>query len=240
MAPSIRPEDIENQTFTVVRLSEAGYRQSEVDEFLDAVHAAYTTMWTDLGNMERRLANAVGGVINPTTVPVPGPETVVLPKAVAAEVAKVDEPPAPVQVVQPTNGPSLSTISLLLKSAEDTAAKMVADAKAEAERVKGMAYADASQMKSDAEAALAAQRRDAMASLAQLRADAESDVAKAKAEATAFVDKLKADAGSEASKMLDAAKAEKAQLVQHVEQLTSSKSALLGMLKEVVAKVEGK
>ena len=234
MAPSIRPEDIENQTFTVVRLSEAGYRQSEVDEFLDAVHDAYKSMWADLGNMERRLANAVGGAVSPTTVPAPGPETVVLPKAVATEVAKVDAA-APAD-----NGPSLSTISLLLKSAEDTAAKMVADAKAEAERVKGMAYADASQMKADAEAALAAQRRDAMASLAQLRADAEADVAKAKAEATAFVDKLKADAGSEASKLLDAAKAEKAQLVEHVEQLTNSKSALLGMLKEVVAKVEGK
>lgn len=232
MAPSLRPEDIENQQFTVVRLSEAGYRQSEVDEFLDSVHTAYTAMWTDLGNMGQRLAAAAKSVVSDATVQ--------LPKAIAEAVATVDTPPAPVEVAVPTNGPSLSTIALLLQQAEGTAAKLVADAKAEAEQVKGMAYADASQLKADAEQALQVQRADAMTALAKLRADAEADVAKAKAEAASFVDKLKADAGAEASKLLDAAKAEKAQLVAHVEALTASKTSLLGVVKEVLAKVEGK
>jgi DivIVA domain-containing protein len=230
MAPSIRPEDIANQQFTVVRLSEAGYRQSEVDDFLDAVHDAYQTMWADLGKLEQRLAAAAGGMVKPTTVPV-SPETVVLPKVVAQEVAKVDEAP---------NGPSLSTISLLLKNAEDTAAKIVADAKAEAERVKGEAYAAGAQLKNDAAVAVAQQKADAESAIAKLRDDVAADVAKAKTEAEAFVSKLKADAGAEASAMVEAAKAEKDQLAEHVSQLTNSKSALLGMLKEVVAKVEGK
>lgn len=227
MAPSIRPEDIANQQFTVVRLSEAGYRQSEVDDFLDSVHDAYKTMWTDLGNMEQRLANAVKSVVPAADAAA----TVVLPKVVAQEVAKVDEAP---------NGPSLSTINLLLKAAEDTAAKIVADAKAEAERVKGEAYAAGAQLKNDAQAAVAQQKADAESALAKLRDDVAADVAKAKTEAEAFVAKLKADAGAEASTLVEAAKAEKAQLVEHVNQLTNSKSALLGMLKEVVAKVEGK
>lgn len=236
MAPSLRPEDIENQQFTVVRLSEAGYRQSEVDEFLDAIHVAYSEMWTDLGNMEQRLANAVKSAAPAVT----SDATVQLPKAIADAVATVDTPPAPVEVVVPTNGPSLSTISLLLKNAEDTAAKIVADAKAEAERVKGEAYAAGAQLKNDAAAAVAQQKADAEASIAKLRDDVEADLAKAKTEAHAFVDKLKADAGAEASALVEAAKAEKAQLAEHVSQLTNSKSALLGMLKEVVAKVEGK
>lgn len=231
MAPNLRPEDIESQTFTVVRLSEAGYRQTEVDEFLDAIHAAYTQMWNDLGNMEQKLAAKAGGIVNPATIQ--------LPAAVAAEVAKVDEPPAPVEVVVP-NGPSLSTISLLLTQAEATAAKLVADAKAEAERIKGEAYSAGAQLKNDAQAAVAQQKADAESAIAQLRDDVEADLAKAKTEAHAFVDKLKADAGSEAATLVEAARAEKAKLSEHVSQLTNSRDAILGVLKEVVAKVEGK
>jgi DivIVA domain-containing protein len=231
MAPSLRPEDIENQQFTVVRLSEAGYRQSEVDDFLDRLHTDYSQMWADLGNMEQQLKSKVTAAVAPLV----NDATVQLPKAIASEVAKVDA-----AVAQNPDSPSLSTIAVMLKAAEDAAAKITADAKAEAERVKGEAYAAGAQMKSDAESALQVQRADAMTALAKLRADAEADIAKAKAEATAFVDKLKADAGSEASALVEAAKAEKAQLVQHVEALTASKSSLLSVVKEVLAKVEGK
>lgn len=231
MAPSIRPEDIENQQFTVVRLSEAGYRQTEVDDFLDAIHSAYTQMWNDLGGLEQKLAAAVKSGANAAT-----DATVQLPKAIAAEVAKVDAPaPAPAD-----NGPSLSTIALLLSQAESTAAKLVEDAKVEAERIKGEAYSAGAQLKNDVQAAIAQQKADAESDLAKLRDDVEADLAKAKTEAHAFVDKLKADAGSEAATLVEAARAEKAKLTEHVSQLTNSRDAILGVLKEVVAKVEGK
>lgn len=228
MAPSIRPEDIENQQFTVVRLSEAGYRQTEVDDFLDAIHTAYTEMWNDLGGLEQKLAAAGRAVASDATVQ--------LPKAIAVEVAKVDAPePTPA-----TNGPSLSTIALLLSQAEGTAAKLVADAKAEAERIKGEAYSAGAQLKNDAQAAVAQQKADAESAIAKLRDDVEADLAKVKTEAHEFVDKLKADAGSEAATLVEAARAEKAKLTEHVSQLTNSRDAILGVLKEVVAKVEGK
>jgi DivIVA domain-containing protein len=237
MAPTLRPEDIENQQFTVVRV-EAGYRQTEVDEFLDAVHAAYVEMWQDNAQMQQKLSAAAasaGGLVSPANVPVSAPETVVLPKVLAAA---VEEAPAPAPA--PDNGPSLSSIALLLKNAEETAAKIIADAKAEAERVKGEAYSAGAQLKQDAEQAVAQQKFDASESLRKLRDDAEADIAKAKTEAQAFVDKLKADAGAEASTLVEAAKAEKAQLVAHVEALTSSKESILSVVKEVLAKVEGK
>lgn len=224
MAPTLRPEDIESQTFTVVRLTEPGYRQTEVDDFLDKVHTAYAELWLDNGNLEQR-ANALANraVANPATVQLP----------VLAERATEVVALAPA-------GPSLATISLLLTQAESTAAKLVADAKAEAERVKGAAYADAAQLKSDANATVAQLKSDALAGVAQLKADATADLEQAKVEAVSFANKLKSDAGSEASKLLDAARAERDELVKHVEALTSSKSSILSVLKEVAAKVEGK
>lgn len=225
MAPSLRPEDIEHKTFTVVRV-EAGYRQQEVDDFLDEVHTAYAAMWADNANLEQRNSVAAAAplaTVNPATVQLP-----VLPPVA----------PAPVQV-EPT-GPSLATISLLLEQAEATAAKLVADAKIEAEHVKGSGYADAAQLKTDALAAAGQLKADAHAGIEKLKADVTADIAQAKTEAESFVAKIKADAGTEASALLTSARAERDALVAHVDALKVSKSSILSVLKEVVAKVEGK
>lgn len=222
MAPSLRPEDIENVHFTVVRLSEAGYRQQEVDDFLDTVHSAYVQMWADNASLQN------------------GPATVQLPKAIAAEVAKVDdEPPAPVKQPEP-NGPSLATIGLLLTQAEATAAKLVADAKAEAEVIKGQVVSDANVIKGQAIQDADALKATAKADAESLRQAVAAEVEQLRTDAHAGIDRLLAEAKDERAKVVAALEADKVKLLGHVGELSSAKESLLSALKEVVAKVEGK
>jgi len=102
----LTPEDVSNKRFTTVRLRE-GYDMTEVDQFLDEVEAALSTLTRENDELRSKLQTAHGGepvpdaVLTPvaTAPPVEEPEP-------AAEEPAAEEAAEPVAEVEPEPVPS--------------------------------------------------------------------------------------------------------------------------------------
>lgn len=237
----LTPEQIEQKQFTVVRLTESGYRQTEVDDFLDELHSAYSQVWADAGRMQAQLKAGISTVAMPIALPIPA-VAVEAPASAAVEV---------VSHAAVSDGPSLASIGLLLKTAEDAAAKIVQEAKdaagkalvdagAQADKLLADARAEANVVKGQAVSDVAQAKIEATTFVAQLRNDASEEIGKLKVDAKDEIARLGAEAKDERAKIVAALEADKVKLLGHVGQLSSTRDTILATLKEVVAKVEGK
>ncbi len=117
----LSPHDINAKQFTAVRLRE-GYAQDEVDAFLDEVADQLQVTLTRLGKVEQELA--------------------------AYKRASDERPTSVIPVVTQAPAP---TVEGILKLAQETADKHVAEAKASAGGIKGTAMAEAARIVAAAE-----------------------------------------------------------------------------------------
>lgn len=210
----LTPEEIEHTQFTVVRLTEAGYRQQEVDDFLERVEADYAKALSDAANMQAQLAAAQRNSTAATVQLAPVPPV---------------EAPAPVVVNLPSNGPSLESIGLLLKTAEDAAAKIKGDAEAAALRVKVDAQNEAAGILSEVKAQAATLG-------AQAKSEGESLLAAAKAEA----DKLTTEATAKKHTIVGELESKRAELEAKLAELLGKHGNIISVLEEVLAAAKGK
>lgn len=163
----MNPADIANKQFTTVRLRE-GYDQGEVDDFLDEVEAAFTSLLRRCETAEHRLSVAQSQLVSAQM-----PTAVLPPVPAAAEVAPVAE----------MSMPSMASISLLLKNAEKTAEDLLSKAKADAET-------EAAKIRVEAAGALQSAKDEATALLAKAQQDAAVIMADAQGKSTELAAKL--------------------------------------------------
>lgn len=191
---------LEKQKFNTVHLRQ-GYVMKEVDNYLDELHDAHIQAGKELDSLRAQLAAVTSGIASQVTQEIP---KVVAPVEAVAKGA--------VQAEQP----SLHAIALLLKQAEDTAAKMLADAKQQAAGV-------LAQARSDGDKAVA----EAHTAAAGVRADAEASKASVLGEAV----RLK-------NEILGAAEAEKVKIAAEVERLKGVHAAVSASLKDALGVVQ--
>lgn len=153
----LTPEQIEGMQFTVVRLTEAGYRQQEVDDFLEKVQVDYAQALRDAATFQAQ-RDAAARSASPTVVLPTMPST-------PPDLVKVAAP-AP-----PAEGPSLASIGLLLKAAEDAAAKIKADAETDARALVAEANASSRTMIQDIKAKSASLLAEAKAEAEKIVSD---------------------------------------------------------------------
>lgn len=141
---------LEKKTFNTVHLRE-GYAMKEVDDFLDELHQGAQLASREVETLRGQLSASASGIAAQATQE--------LPKLV--DDAKVVG-----------EQPSLHAIALLLKQAEDTAAKLIADAKQQAAGVLAQARSDGDQALAEAHTTAAGVRADAEASKASVLGEA--------------------------------------------------------------------
>jgi DivIVA domain-containing protein len=162
----LTPADIQSKTFSVSRFGKAGYDQDEVDDFLDACNDTLIDMSRQLGDAENRALAAANEVTRRAAY---APD--------AANTAPMPVLPASVVPLPPAGGPSLDTINLLLKAAQDTADKLTADAHVQAAGIVAAANSAAAKVAADADlqrnavvGALETQRQEYQAKVDALQA----------------------------------------------------------------------
>lgn len=156
----LTPAQIEAKQFTTVRL-EAGYRQSEVDDFLDEVKTSYEKVWNDATSY----ANQLRARTPQKMMAQPEAETQVLPPVTAV--------------------PSIESIAMLLQNAQATADRIVSEADDEAASIIANAMIDADAVKKAAEDGASWLFADAKQQAATTMATAASEAERVKVEGLA-------------------------------------------------------
>jgi DivIVA domain-containing protein len=118
------PDDIEKKQFTVHRLRE-GYAQSEVDNFLDEIHASYLAMYTELDRY-RKASDAPTQVIPAIKPDLP------LEISQASRLLKVAE-----EAARQEHEEAKSQAARIMLEARDEAKRIVSEGKAEHHRTVG-------------------------------------------------------------------------------------------------------
>lgn len=131
----LTPEDVQNKEFTTVRLRE-GYDMQEVDEFLDEVEAALSTLTRENEDLRQKLAALSRGEAPPAR-PAEAKPAAAAPAAAPA--------PAPV----PAGTPPHEAAAKVLALAQRTADELTGDAKVEADQLLADARSRAEQLDAD-------------------------------------------------------------------------------------------
>lgn len=218
----LTPEEIEQTQFTVVRLTEAGYRQQEVDDFLERVQHDYALALNDAAQMQTALEASRRGVREANL------KSSAVADSLAAAVTMTLPPVPAASVVVSNNGPSLESIGLLLTTAEDAVKKMRADAEAYAAKVREDANNEAAGIKAEL-----------TAKAQELNAAAKAEGARLLAEARTEADNVKSAATAQKHTIIGELESKRAELEAKVADLVGKHGSIVQVLEEVLNAAKG-